>query len=147
MRTPAFLAVSWTFSMLQALGVLAGLVALAGLVLYLQARQRGRLVAYALARRMGLSRGAHLRSVALELVAMLLFGFALGTALALATAALVHRRLDPMPEIPPGLRLQLPGAVLGLTLLGVAVAALAGALLVQRGADRAKVAEVMRLAG
>jgi putative ABC transport system permease protein len=126
MRTPAFLAVSWTFSMLQALGVLAGLVALAGLVLYLQARQRGRLVAYALARRMGLSRGAHLRSVALELVAMLLFSFALGTALALATAALVHRRLDPMPEIPPGLRLQLPGAVLGSTLLGVAVAALAG---------------------
>ena len=52
-----------------------------------------------------------------------------------------------MPEIPPGLRLQLPGAMLGLTLLGVAVAALAGALLVQRGADRANVAEVMRLAG
>jgi hypothetical protein len=78
---------------------------------------------------------------------MLLFSFALGTALALATAALVYRRLDPMPEVPPGLRLQLPGAMLGLTLLGVAVAALAGALLVQRGADRAKVAEVMRLAG
>jgi putative ABC transport system permease protein len=74
MRTPAFLAVSWTFAMLQVLGALAGLVALVGLVLYLQARQRGRLVAYALARRMGLSRGAHLRSVALELAAMLLFG-------------------------------------------------------------------------
>src|SRR6266508_2428282 len=147
MRTPAFLAVSWTFAMLQALGALAGLVALIGLVLYAQARQRGRLVAYALARRMGLSRGAHLRSVALELAAMLLFGFALGTTLALVTSSLVYRRLDPMPEIPPGLHLRLPGAVLGLTLLGVAVAALAGALLVQRGADRANVAEVMRLAG
>src|SRR6266508_2053642 len=147
MRTPAFLAVSWTFAMLQALGALAGLVALIGLVLYAQARQRGRLVAYALARRMGLARGAHLRSVALELAAMLLFGFALGTTLALVTSSLVYRRLDPMPEIPPGLHLRLPGAVLGLTLLGVAVAALAGALLVQRGADRANVAEVMRLAG
>jgi putative ABC transport system permease protein len=147
MRTPAFLAVSWTFSMLQALGVLAGLVALVGLVLYVQARQRGRLVAYALARRMGLSRGAHLRSVALELAAMLLFSFALGVSLALVTSSLVYRRLDPMPEIPPGLHLRLPGAVLGLTLLGVSVAALAGALLVQRGADRANVAEVMRLAG
>jgi putative ABC transport system permease protein len=147
MRTPAFLAVSWTFAMLQTLGALAGLVALVGLVLYAQARQRGRLVAYALARRMGLSRGAHLRSVALELAAMLLFSFALGVALALATSSLVYRRLDPMPELPPGLRLVLPGAVLGLTLLAVAVAALAGALLVQRGADRANVAEVMRLAG
>jgi putative ABC transport system permease protein len=147
MRTPTFLAVSWTFGMLQALGALAGLVALVGLVLYVQARQRGRLVAYALARRMGLSRGAHLRSVAMELAAMLLFSFALGMALALVTASLVYRRLDPMPELPPGLHLVLPGAVLGLTLLGVAVAAVAGALLVQRGADRANVAEVMRLAG
>jgi putative ABC transport system permease protein len=147
MRTPAFLAVSWTFGMLQALGALAGLVALVGLVLYVQARQRGRLVAYALARRMGLSRGAHLRSVAMELAAMLLFSFALGVTLALVTASLVYRRLDPMPELPPGLHLVLPGAVLGLTLLGVAVAAVAGALLVQRGADRANVAEVMRLAG
>ena len=147
MRTPAFLAVSWTFAMLQALGALAGLVALVGLVLYVQARQRGRLVAYALARRMGLSRGAHLRSVALELAAMLLFSFALGVALALATSSLVYRRLDPMPELPPGLHLVLPGAVLGLTLLAVAVAALTGALLVQRAADRANVAEVMRLAG
>jgi putative ABC transport system permease protein len=147
MRTPAFLAVSWTFAMLQTLGALAGLVALVGLVLYVQARQRGRLVAYALARRMGLSRGAHLRSVAMELAAMLLFSFALGVALALVTSSLVYRRLDPMPELPPGLHLVLPGAVLGLTLLGVAVAAVAGALLVQRGADRANVAEVMRLAG
>jgi putative ABC transport system permease protein len=147
MRTPAFLAVSWTFAMLQALGALAGLVALVGLVLYVQARQRGRLVAYALARRMGLSRGAHLRSVALELAAMLLFSFALGVTLALLTSSLVYRRLDPMPELPPGLHLVLPGAVLGLTLLAVAVAALTGALLVQRAADRANVAEVMRLAG
>jgi putative ABC transport system permease protein len=147
MRTPAFLAVSWTFGMLQALGTLAGLVALVGLVLYVQARQRGRLVAYALARRMGLTRGAHLRSVALELAAMLLFSFALGVALALVTSSLVYRRLDPMPELPPGLHLVLPGAALGLTLLGVTVAAVAGALLVQRGADRANVAEVMRLAG
>jgi putative ABC transport system permease protein len=147
MRTPAFLAVSWTFSMLQALGILAGLVALIGLVLYVQARQRGRLVAYALARRMGLTRGAHLGSVALELAAMLLFSFALGTVLAVVTSSLVYRRLDPMPDIPPALQLRLPGAVLGLTLAGVGLAALAGALLVQRGADRANVAEVMRLAG
>jgi putative ABC transport system permease protein len=147
MRSPAFVAVSWTFLLLQALGVLAGLVALAGLVLYGQARQRGRVVANALVRRMGLSRAAHRRSVALELAGMLLFAFALGGILALLAAALVYRRLDPMPGIPPPLSLHLPGTMLAGTLLGVALAAWTGAWLVQRAADRANVAEVMRLAG
>ena len=146
-RSPAFVAVSWTFLLLQALGVLAGLVALAGLVLYVQARQRGYVVANALSRRMGLSRAAHRRSVALELAGMLLFAFTLGGALALLASALVYRRLDPMPEIPPPLSLYLPGTMLVGTLLTVALAAWAGAWLVQRGADRANVAEAMRLAG
>jgi putative ABC transport system permease protein len=146
MRTPAFLAVSWTFRLLEALGGLAGVVALAGLVLYAQARQRGRVVAYALTRRMGLSRAAHRRSVLCELAGMLLFALALGAGLAVVAAGVVYRSLDPMPELPPAPGLVLPGALLGATLLGVLLAAAAGAFLVQRAADRAKVAEVMRLA-
>jgi putative ABC transport system permease protein len=147
MRTPAFLAVSWTFRLLSALGVLAGMVALVGLVLYAQARQRGRVVAYALTRRMGLSRAAHRRSVLWELTGLLLFALVLGAGLAVVAAAAVLSRLDPLPELPPGLRLQLPGVLLGAALGCVLLAALAGAVLVQRAADRAKVAEVMRLAG
>jgi putative ABC transport system permease protein len=146
MRTPAFLAVSWTFRLLEALGGLAGVVALASLVLYAQARQRGRVVAYALTRRMGLSRAAHRRSVLCELAGMLLFALALGAGLAVVAAAVVHRSLDPMPQLPPAPGLALPGALLGATLVGVLLAAAAGAYLVQRAADRAKVAEVMRLA-
>jgi putative ABC transport system permease protein len=146
MRTPAFLAVSWTFRLLEALGGLAGVVALAGLVLYVQARQRGRVVAYALTRRMGLSRAAHRRSVLCELAGMLLFALALGAGLAVVAAGVVYRSLDPMPELPPAPGLALPGALLGATLVGVLLAAAAGAFLVQRAADRAKVAEVMRLA-
>jgi putative ABC transport system permease protein len=145
MRTPAFLAVSWSFRLLSALGALAGMVALVGLVLYAQARQRGRVVAYVLSRRMGLSRGAHRRSVLWELAGMLLFAFLLGTGLAVVTSAVIYRRLDPMPELPPGPTLELPAAVLGASLLGVFLAAAAGAFLVQRAADRANVAEVMRL--
>jgi putative ABC transport system permease protein len=147
MRSPAFLAVSWTFRLLEALGGLAGVVALAGLVLYAQARQRGRVVAYALTRRMGLSRAAHRRSVLWELAGMLLFALALGAGLAVVAAGVVYRSLDPMPQLPPAPGLALPGALLGATLLGVLLAAAAGAFLVQRAADRAKVAEVMRLAG
>jgi putative ABC transport system permease protein len=147
MRTPAFLAVSWTFRLLEALGGLAGVVALASLVLYAQARQRGRVVAYALTRRMGLSRAAHRRSVLCELAGMLLFALALGAGLAVVAAAVVYRSLDPMPQLPPAPGLALPGALLGAALVGVLLAAAAGAFLVQRAADRAKVAEVMRLAG
>jgi putative ABC transport system permease protein len=147
LRTPVFLAQAWTFRLLSALGVLAGTVALVGLVLYAQARQRGRVVAYALTRRMGLSRAAHRRSVLWELAGLLGFAFLLGAGSAVAAAAAVLGRIDPMPELPPGLGLELPGAVLGGTLLGILLAALAGALLVQRAADRASVAEVMRLAG
>ena len=146
MRTPAFLAVSWTFRLLEALGGLTGVVALASLVLYAQARQRGRVVAYALTRRMGLSRAAHRRSVLCELAGMLLFALALGAGLAVVAAAVVHRSLDPMPQLPPAPGLALPGALLGAALVGVLLAAAAGAYLVQRAADRAKVAEVMRLA-
>ena len=147
MRTAVFVAQAWTFRLLSALGVLAGMVALVGLVLYAQARQRGRVIAYALTRRMGLSRAAHRRSVLWELAGLLGFAFLLGAGLAVVAAAAVLPRLDPMPELPPGLGLELPGLVLGATLACVLLAALAGAVLVQRAADRAKVAEVMRLAG
>ena len=147
MRTAVFVAQAWTFRLLSALGVLAGMVALVGLVLYAQARQRGRVIAYALTRRMGLSRAAHRRSVLWELAGLLGFAFLLGAGLAVVAAAAVLPRLDPMPELPPGLGLELPGLVLGATLACVLLAALVGAVLVQRAADRAKVAEVMRLAG
>jgi putative ABC transport system permease protein len=146
-RTPAFLAVSWTFRLLSALGALAGAVALVGLVLYAQARQRDRVVAYALTRRMGLSRGAHRRSVLWELAGLLLFALVLGAGLAVVASLAVYRRLDPLPELPPTPQLQFPGVLLGATLLGILLVALAGASLVQRAADRANVAEVMRLAG
>ncbi|HET8788134.1 MAG TPA: hypothetical protein VFO47_05255, partial [Actinomycetes bacterium] len=112
MRTAAFVAQAWTFRLLSALGVLAGMVALVGLVLYAQARQRGRVIAYALTRRMGLSRAAHRRSVFWELAGLLGFAFLLGAGLAVVAAAAVLPRLDPMPELPPSLRLELPGPVL-----------------------------------
>jgi hypothetical protein len=147
MRMAVFVAQAWTFRLLSALGVLAGMVALVGLVLYAQAHQRGRVIAYALTRRMGLNRAAHRRSVLWELAGLLGFAFLLGAGLAVVAAAAVLPHLDPMPELPPGLGLELPGLVLGATLACVLLAALAGAVLVQRAADRAKVAEVMRLAG
>jgi putative ABC transport system permease protein len=146
MRSPAFLALSWTLGFLQALGGLAGLMALVGLLLYLQARQRSREVAYALSRRMGLTRSAHRRSVALELVAMLGAAFVVGSTLSVAAALLVYGRLDLLPELPPAPLLRLPPVLFGSVLVVLAVAAWAGAMAVQWQAERTSVAEVMRLA-
>jgi hypothetical protein len=133
--------------MLEALGVLAGLVTVAGLLLYVQARQRGQVVAYALGRRMGLAGWTHRLSTALELAGMLLFALVIGALLAWLAAALVNRQLDLAPQFPPEPVLRLPLPLFGQVLLAVLVVAFAGAALVQWRADRANVAEVMRLAG
>jgi len=146
-RVPTFLSVSWTFEFLQALGVLTGLVALAGIVLYLQARQRSRTVAYALTVRMGLSRAAHRRSVGLELGGMIGAALAIGGGLAWLAAALVIGRLDLLPEVPPSPVLRFPLGLALTTLAAGALVAWLGALQVQRSADRANVAEVMRVDG
>lgn len=144
--TPSFQSLAWTFGFLEALGVAAGLIALVGLVLYLQTRQRSREISYALARRMGLTRGAHRRSVLFELTGMLVIALAIGAGLALAAALLVYRRLDPLPALPPGPVLRAPLALLAISAGAILLAAWTGARLVQRRADRANVAEVMRAA-
>ncbi len=147
LRTPSFRVMPWTLGMLETLGVLAGLVSVAGLVLYVQARQRGQVLAYALVRRMGLARWTHRLSTAFELAGMLLLALVIGALLAWAAAALVNRQLDLVPQFPPEPVLRLPMLLFGQVLLAVLVVAFAGAALVQWRADRANVAEVMRLAG
>jgi putative ABC transport system permease protein len=147
LRTPAFAVVTWTLDLLQVFSVAVGMVTVAGLLLYVQARQRAQLVAYALLRRMGLARWAHWLSAALELAGLLLLALAIGALLAIASAALVLGQLDLAPGFPPGPLLRLPASLLGQVVLVLLAVALAGAALVQWLAERAGVAEVMRLAG
>ena len=101
-ETPGFLALSWTFGLLQTFGALAGVMSVLGAVLYLQARQQQREVTYALARRMGLGRKEHRRSIALELGGMLAAAFVIGAVFATAAAAIVPGKVDPLPTLPPG---------------------------------------------
>jgi putative ABC transport system permease protein len=145
-RTPAFLALSWLFGFLEALGVLTGILALVALLMYLESRQRGREVSYSLATRMGLTPSQHRRSVAMEIAAMLGAAFVIGGGLAMVGAFLVHGKIDPLPDLPPAALYRVP-FVLSLAVAGSLVAfAWLGAALVQRRADRADVAEVMRVA-
>jgi hypothetical protein len=144
-QDPSFTPVSWIFGLLQALGVLAGLVASIGVVLYMQARRRGREVSFALASRMGLGRGPHRLSVAVELVVVLGAGLVVGSALALTAAALVARQVDLLPAVAPHPSLWVPWVMLGGAAVAIILAAALGAWGVQRGVERAKVAEVIRL--
>jgi len=140
-----FTILSWVFGFLQALGFMTGLIALGGTLLYLEARQRSREVSYALSRRMGLGRRAHRRSVLLELGGMLLVGFVLGAGLSWIAARLVYTKLDPLPQLSPPALFRLPLTTYAVTAAVLLVVAWIGSRWVQRAAERADVAQVMRI--
>jgi putative ABC transport system permease protein len=146
LHAPDLRALSWAFGFMEVLGAVTALVALIGLVLYLQARQRGREMTFALSSRMGLSSGAHLVAIAMELVCILLAALVLGAALATGAAALVYRQLDPLPSLPPGALLRFPFALIAGIAAAMAISTVAGAWIVQQQTQRANIAKVMRFA-
>lgn len=145
--TPALLAASWTFAFLQAIGIGSGLVVLSGLLLYMQARQRAGVISFALARRMGMAALTYRISVMLELAVMLLTALLIGITLSLIAVVLIYRSFDILPQLPPEPLLRLPLLLIGGTALALLLIAVAGSLRMQRLAQRANVAEVLRLAG
>jgi putative ABC transport system permease protein len=104
-------------------------------------------VTYALARRMGLGRRDHRRSIALELGGMLLAAYVIGAAFATVAAAIVHGKVDPLPALPPGPLFRMPLIPLVTVAAVIVVLAWVGAMRVQRRADRANVGELLRRAG
>lgn len=144
--SPGLLAITWTSGFMAMLGALTGLVALVGMLLYLQARQRQREVSYALATRMGLRPAAHGASLLVETAGLLSASFVLGTLFGAIAGALTFGRLDPIPSLAPAMRLRLAPAALALVAAILLAASMVGAALAQGRARRANVAEVMRLA-
>jgi putative ABC transport system permease protein len=140
-----FLGITWTFGYLTALAGLVGLVSVGALLLYVETRQRTRIAAYALGRRMGLSRATHLRSLLAELGLLLGLAYAVGVGLSRVALGLVHGLLDLDPARPPTPLLVLPVGVLAGAAVAVAVVAVLTALYAQRVADRTSPAETLRL--
>jgi putative ABC transport system permease protein len=144
--TPAYLALTWTFDFLEALGVITSVVVLVGALLFLQARQTRAEASYAISRRMGLSRDAHRASVGLEFLAMLVTSALVGAGLAIAGAAFIHGRMDlgDLDQVPLFLVPPMP-----LLVLAAVLTIFAGlcAFAVQRRADSADVSQVMRYDG
>jgi FtsX-like permease family protein len=145
-NNPHIRAVTQTFSYLRALGLAAGLLALAGAVLYLQARHRNRVISHALARRMGLTSRSHRSALALELGILLAVSFAVGAVLAMVAARLVVVELDAPAPLPGGPLFRTPWALIAGALVALAVVTALGALAADRRARRANVAEVIRAA-
>jgi putative ABC transport system permease protein len=143
---PQIRSVSQTFSYLRALGLAAGLLALAGAVLYLQARHRNRVISNALARRMGLRGRSHRIALGLELGTLLVSSFAVGALLAMVAARLVVVELDAPAPLPGGPLFRTPWVLIAAAFIALLAATAVGAGLADRRARRANVAEVIRAA-
>lgn len=135
-----------TFSMLNILGLAAGVLVIGVLVVYLQARQRARTVSNILSMRMGMRDGQARAALVLELAALLLAAFVLGTITGMIAGRLIAPLLDPLQTIPPPPLFEPPIAAALWTLLGLAVVSVAGGWLVHRRATAVDLGEVLRVA-
>jgi predicted lysophospholipase L1 biosynthesis ABC-type transport system permease subunit len=130
--------------LLVAVGIVAGSVVFVVAALYLAARQRQAEVAYALSRRMGLARGTSRRSLVWEVLGMLGIAATLGAVVAVAASRLVSAEVQARVVEAEAVLFRLPVGLLTVTGLALVAFALLAAAVVQRRADRADVAEVMR---
>jgi putative ABC transport system permease protein len=97
-----------------------------------------------MARRLGLTRRAHLGSLLVELGAAAVLGVVVGAALAAGAVATVYRRLDVDALRPPTPLLDVPVPAVAGTVVAAVLVALVAALYAQRAADRADPASVLR---
>lgn len=136
--------VTWIFSYLKAIATLTAAIGLAGLCYAFTARTRSRARSYHLARRMGMSRATHRRSLVIELGALIAASWLVGAVLALAAIAAVYRMVDaypvfpPAPSYPPTIQPLLITAAVG------SLATLTGARILQRLSDHTNPATVLR---
>jgi hypothetical protein len=143
---PYIAAVVDTFVVLNALGLGTGVLVIAAMLMYLEARQRSQAVAHGLSLRMGMTSGGHRRSLALELGSMLLVSFVAAVALAVTAVLLMVPHLDPLPRIPPDLLLVAPAASIAAAFVVMAAASWLGAWVAERRAGAVPLGEVMRVA-
>ena len=143
---PSISAVIDTFGVLNVLGLGAGLLVIVVMLMYLQARQRARVVSFALSRRMGLTVGSHRWALVAELALLLLGSFVLGGILAAAAAMIIVGMIDPLASIPPEPLFVPPLGRFVIAAFVLSAIAVAGGAITNRRSARARIAEVMRVA-
>ncbi|MGI8532587.1 MAG: FtsX-like permease family protein [Geodermatophilaceae bacterium] len=137
--------ITWTFGYLEIIAALTGLIAATALLLYLAARQRQRVSAFHLGRRMGITDAFHLRSLLLEVAAVLVGAWLAGSTLGLLCVELAYRLLDLNPTFPPQPQFDLPVGLLGRSVLAVAVATVLIGALAHVAARRTEAGSVLRV--
>ncbi|MDQ3620568.1 MAG: ABC transporter permease [Actinomycetota bacterium] len=143
---PSLSAVIDTYGVLQTLGLGAGLLVVVVMLMYMQARQRNRVVSFALSRRMGLGDRSHRASLMLELGVIFTASYAVALLFGLIAARVVVSNVDPLPNIPPDPLFEPPLIPFLLAAAVLGVVSIIGGALANRRAERADLAEVMRLA-
>jgi hypothetical protein len=103
-------------------------------------------VAYGLSLRMGMTHGAHRRSLFLEVGTTLLAAFLLGVGVAILSVVLMISFLDPLSTIPPAPFLIFPMALTAASLVALVAVSWLGAWLADRRARTRHLGEVMRVA-
>lgn len=136
--------VSYTFSFLSALVTLAATVAAGALLLYLDARARGRRLSLVLTRRMGLRKAAHFGSIVIELAVTMMVGIVVGVVLAVLATQALRSRFNVDPGIPPSTVLSWPLTAVVIDALVVLVVLTVASLAAHVSSERAKPAEVLR---
>jgi putative ABC transport system permease protein len=136
-----------TFAVLNAIGLAAALLVIAGMLMYLQGRERSQIVSYGLSLRMGMTHGAHRRALAYELGAMLGASYLVGVFLAITGSLLIVPMLDPLGAIPPSPLFVTPSRTIGAAVTVLAASALAGAWVASRRVRSFDFGEAMRVAG
>ncbi|MBX6723749.1 MAG: FtsX-like permease family protein [Dactylosporangium sp.] len=136
--------VTYTFQYLVALSIFTGLIAVVGLLLYLESRTVAHRRAYVLLRRLGLRPAAHRWALLVELALPVLAGLAGGLALAHALAHTLGDAFDLNRGQPPGAILATPYLMIAVVSVTALVVAAGAATLAHRRIARANPAEVLR---
>jgi putative ABC transport system permease protein len=136
--------VTYTFQYLVALSIFTGLIAVVGLLLYLESRTVAHRRAYVLLRRLGLRPTAHRCALLAELALPVLAGLAGGLALSHALAYTLHDAFDLNRGQPPGAILTTPYLMIAVVSVTAFVVAVGAATLAHRRIARANPAEVLR---
>ncbi len=145
-KDPQILLATRTYSYVRTVALAAALIALAGLVLYLQARQQSQRIASALTRRMGLTAPSEVLSLFLELAAILLVSAAVGVGVAAAMAAPIVEHVDLLPDFVPSSVAVVPWSVAGLLSIALLTVAAIAAAVTSLFSRRTDVSEELRVA-
>ncbi|WP_299951914.1 FtsX-like permease family protein [uncultured Modestobacter sp.] len=137
-------AVGWSLDFLRLVAALVAVLSVAGLLLFLSARQERQETSYVMARRMGLSQRAFVQSLVFELGGMVAWAWAAGAGAGCVALLVATRTTDVNPGFQPPTVFDLPVPTLGAGAVVLATVGVAASCGVAWRARRADPAEVLR---